>query len=873
MPKKKEPKKQSKKPAKTEESEVVSTAGKLLPQSITNEIKTAYLDYAMSVIVSRALPDARDGLKPVQRRILYAMWSIGLRANAKFRKSANVVGEVMAKYHPHGDSAIYEAMVRMAQDFSYRQPLVRGQGNFGSMDGDGAAAMRYTEAKLQSLAESLLLDIEKQTVDFRPNYDGSHREPSVLPAKFPNLLLNGTLGIAVGMATNIPPHNLRELCNAVLLLIDKPEATLDDLMEHVQGPDFPTGATVYGAKDLKAAYATGKGGVVVRANAEIVEGKKGAFKIVVSEIPYMLNKASLLEKIAMLVRDKKLEGIRDLRDESSKGEVRVVIELKKDAYPRKVLNRLYQLTPLQTSFHYNMVALIDGIQPRVLGLKTLLEEYIKHRQEVVRRRTEFDLARAKDRAHILEGLMIALAKIDDVIKTIKKSKDRDEAKGNLMKKFKMTDVQAIAILEMRLQSLANLEQLKIETEYNEKMELIKALEAILKSQKKMMSVIRGEIEEIRDQFGEDRRTKIMKSGVKEFSMEDVIPDTQSIVMMTKDGYIKRVDPDTFRTQGRGGKGVMGLTTKEEDTVEQMFTATTHQDLMFFTSRGRVFKLKVYEMPEASRTAKGQAIVNFLQLAPGENVTALMKSRDLENAKFIVMVTTNGTIKKTSIDDFENVRRSGLIAIKLKAGDSLEWVKTSTGKDEIMLATRNGMAIRFPESDVRAMGRTASGVRGIKLKGEDQVIGMSVIKPEEIKDSRMLMVISENGYGKRTSIKEYKVQKRGGSGIKTANVTAKTGKLVSARKVSAKDTRDLLVVSTGGQVIRVGVKTVSALKRSTQGVRVMRFKKSGDTVVSVALMENEPADESGSAVSKSSPGKSASAKTSVKKGKTTKKKKK
>ncbi|MFH1631847.1 MAG: DNA gyrase subunit A [bacterium] len=821
----------------------IATNDRMIPQAITDEMKRAYLDYAMSVIVSRALPDVRDGLKPVQRRILYAMWSIGLRANAKFRKSANVVGEVMAKYHPHGDSSIYEAMVRMAQDFSYRHPLVRGQGNFGSMDGDSAAAMRYTEAKLEAIAEELLIDIEKDTVNFRPNYDGSHKEPSVLPAKLPNLLLNGTVGIAVGMATNIPPHNLREISNAVLTLIDKKDATLDDLMEHVQGPDFPTGAIVYGASDIKGAYATGKGGVVVRAAAEIVEGKKGTSDIIVTEIPYMVNKATLLEKIADLVRSKKLEGIRDLRDESNKDGVRVVIELKKDAYPRKVLNRLYQSTSLQTAFHYNMVALVDGgVQPRVLGLKGILEEFIKHRREVVRRRTEFDLARAQERAHILEGLKIALAKIDQVIKTIKKSKDRDEARKNLMKQFKMTERQAVAILEMKLQSLANLERLRIEIEYKEKLALIKELQSILKSDTKLMGIIRDEVVEIRDKFGEDRRTKIIKSGVKEFSMEDVIPDSETVVMMTRDGYIKRVDPEGFRKQARGGKGVMGLTTKEEDVVESIFATTTHQDLMFFTSRGRVFKLKVYEIPEATRTSKGQAIVNFLQLAPGEKITATLKGRDLEGAKFIVMVTSGGTIKKTDLNDFDNVRRSGLIAIKLKDGDSLEWAKASIGDDDVVLATANGMAIRFNEKDIRSMGRVAAGVRGIKLKGDDSVIGMTMANQADLKKGRYLLVIMENGFGKRTKVTEYKAQNRGGMGIRTAKVTAKTGKLVSARIVKDKDTRDLLVVSAQGQVIRTAVTSVSVLGRATQGVRVMRFKNEGDTVSSVTLVRTEKAQQ-------------------------------
>ena len=701
------------------------------------------------------------------------------------------------------------------------------------MDGDRAAAMRYTEAKLESVAEHLLTDIEKNTVDFRPNYDGSHKEPSVLPAKSPNLLVNGTLGIAVGMATNIPPHNLGEICNAVIELIDNKEATIEDLMKHIQGPDFPTGATIYGSKDILAASATGKGGVVVRADAEIIEGKKGTHKIIISSVPYMVNKAALLEKIALLVREKKLEGIRDLRDESNKDGVRMVVELKKDAYPRKVLNRLYQMTSLQTTFHYNMVALIDGIQPRVLGVKPILEEYIKHRKEIVRRRTEFDLKRAQDRAHILEGLKIALEKIDKVIETIKKSKDKDEARANLMAKFKMSERQAIAILEMRLQNLANLERLKIEQEYAEKMKLIKELESILKSEKKMLGIIREEVETIRDTYANPRRTKIVKAGIKDFRIEDIIPDSETIVMMTKDGYIKRMDPNGFRAQSRGGKGVAGLTTKEADTVETIFSTSTHQEMMFFTSRGRVFKLKVYEIPEASRTAKGQAIVNFLQLAPGEKITAHMSSRDLEGKKFIMMVTTSGTIKKTPIGDFANTRRTGLIAIKLKNGDSLEWIRATSGEAEVMLVTANAMAIRFKESDVRSMGRVATGVRGIKMKGGDYIVGMGIIGVDDA--DALLLVASENGYGKRTSVKEYKVQKRGGSGIRTGKITDKTGRIVSARIVWPKDNRDMLIISKGGQVIRTGLKSVSKLGRATQGVRVMRFKKAGDKLSSLALV--------------------------------------
>ncbi len=836
MPKKNNPEKESTR----KDISPASEGGQLFDQSISGEMKRAYLDYAMSVIVSRALPDVRDGLKPVQRRILYAMWMIGLKPSAKFRKSANVVGEVMAKYHPHGDSSIYEAMVRMAQDFSYRHPLVRGQGNFGSMDGDPAAAMRYTEAKLEHVSEDLLGDIEKDTVDFRPNYDGSHKEPTVLPTRVPNLLINGTLGIAVGMATNIPPHNLREICDATMVLIDNPDATLDDLFEHIKGPDFPTGATAYSMKDIKTALSTGRGGVVVRAKSEITENKKGQHRIIVTEIPYMVNKATLLEKIAGLVRDKKLDGIRDLRDESNKDGVRVVVELKKDAYPKKVLNRLYQMTPLQTTFHYNMVALIDGLQPRILGVKMMLEEFIKHREVVVRRRTEFELRKAEDRAHILEGLKIALEFIDKVIATIKKSKDKEEARGNLMKQFRMTERQAIAILEMRLSSLANLERLKIEQEYDEKMKLIKELKSILNSHKKLMGIIREELEQVRNNYGEDRRTNIIKTGIKEFSIEDVIPDSQTIVMMTADGYIKRVAPDAFRKQARGGKGVVGLSTKEEDTVESMFASSTHQDVMFFTSRGRVFKLKVYEIPETNRTAKGQAIVNFLQLAPGEKVTATMTSRDLDESKFIIMVTTDGTIKKTKVEDFTNVRRSGLIAIKLKDGESLEWVHATHGENDVLLVTSNAMSIRFPESDLRPMGRVASGVRGIKMRGEDSIVGMGIVEKDGT--DTLLMIITENGYGKRTALKEYKSQKRSGSGIRTAKVTPKTGKVVAGRIVKKKDSRDLLVISHGGQVIRLGLNAINALGRATQGVRVMRFKKAGDRVSGVAFIDNAVDEE-------------------------------
>lgn len=810
----------------------------VVPQSLVSEMQTSYLDYAMSVIVGRALPDIRDGLKPVHRRILYSMWQTGLRSGSKFKKCATVVGDVLGKYHPHGDSAVYDSLVRLAQDFSMRLPLVRGQGNFGSVDGDSAAAYRYTEAKLEQVSEELLVDIEKDTVDFMPNFDGTHKEPKVLPAKLPNLLINGTVGIAVGMASNIPPHNLTEVADAVLHLIKHKDATIDDLAEIVQGPDFPTGAIAYNRKDMKQAFSTGKGGVVVRAKTEIVEDKKGNYRIIVTEIPYQVNKANLLMKIADNIREKKIDGIRDLRDESNKDGIRIVIELKKDAYPKKVLNRLYQTSQLQETMHYNMLALIDGIQPRVLNLKMILEEYIKHRREVVRRRTEFDLNKAKDRAHILEGLRIAILKIDEIIKVIKQSKDKDEARLNLVSKFKLSDRQAGAILDMRLQSLANLETLKVETEYNEKLEIIKQLEAILKSETKMMAVIATEVEELRDKYGEPRRTQIIPHGIKQFSIEDVVPDTQTVVMITRAGYIKRLPPDTFKTQKRGGKGVAGLTTKENDVVEQVFTTTTHKDLLFFTTRGRVFGLKAYDVPEASRTAKGQAIVNFLQLSPGETVSATFSMGDMEKMQYLLMVTAKGKVKKVELDQFENIRRSGLIAIKLADGDSLEWVRPTSGKDQVILVSRQGQAIRFDETDVRPMGRVAAGVRGMKFKSEDQIVGMNVISDEVSKKGGQLFVVMENGYGKRSKLKEYKVQGRGGSGIKTANITKKTGEIVSAFIVSSDDTRDVFVITEAGQVLRSTLKSVSVLGRATQGVRIMRFKKDGDTVASVTLIKTQ-----------------------------------
>lgn len=809
--------------------------GRIESAPIVDEIKKSYLEYAMSVIISRALPDVRDGLKPVHRRILYAMWNIGLKHTAKFRKSAHVVGEVMAKYHPHGDSSIYDAMVRLAQDFNMRHQLVDGQGNFGSMDGDSAAAMRYTEARLRAAAEEMLFDIEKNTVNFSPTYDGSHQEPMVLPAKLPNLLLNGTMGIAVGMATNIAPHNLSELCDGIIRLIDQPKTNVEELAEIIKGPDFPTGGVIYNKKDIMNAYATGRGGIVVRAKAEIQEGRTGHFNIIVTEVPYQVNKAVLIEKIATLVQEKKMEGIKDLRDESNKDGVRIVIELKKDAYPKKVLNQLYKNTELQTTFHFNMLALVDGIQPRVLNLKNILDEFIRHRQVVVRRRTEFDLEKNKDRAHILEGLKMALDKIDLIIKIIRASENKEEAKINLMQKFKFTDRQVTAILEMKLQQLANLERQKIEDELKEKRAIIKELESILASETKILNIVKKETEEIKEKFGEERRTQIVAHGVKEFTTEDLIPNEPTIILITSDGYIKRLPPDTFRQQSRGGKGVIGITTKEEESVEQIRSTNTHDNILFFTNRGRVFQLMAYDIPQGSRTAKGQALVNFLQLAPNEKVTALLSMNDLSNIKNLVMVTTRGLIKKTALEDFSNVRRSGLIALKLKPDDNLEWVKPSTGNDEIMIATKMGQAIHFKEKDVRVMGRNASGVRGTRLKSNDEVIGMDIVDPKN--KSLEFLTIGANGVGKRTPLDEYKVQGRGGSGIKTANITEKTGPLIHAQVVDKVDAEnhDIIIMSAKGQVIRLPFKSIATSGRATQGTRLMRFKEEGDHVVSVAML--------------------------------------
>lgn len=817
-------------------SEPVSdNIGVIHNRTIESEMQESYLDYAMSVIVSRALPDVRDGLKPVHRRILYAMHELGLRHNVKHRKSATVVGDVLGKYHPHGDQAVYQSMVHMAQDFSLRYPLIDGQGNFGSMDGDGAAAMRYTEARMSGVAEEILTDLDKETVDWRDNYDSTRQEPSVLPGKLPNLLLTGSLGIAVGMATDIPPHNLGEIVDGINMLIENPKATTEDLTEVVKGPDFPTGGIIYDIAAIKNAYATGRGGIVMRGKTEIIETKTGSYQIIVNEIPFRVNKATLLERIADLVRDKKLEGIKDVRDESDKDGVRIVIDLKKEALANKILNQLFSYTQLQESFHVNMLALVDGIEPHVLNLKTILEKYIEHRQIVVRRRTEFELKKALERAHILEGLKKALDHIDEVIQTIKKSPTKEEAFHNLIKKFKLSEIQTQAILEMRLQTLAGLERKKIEDELEEKRKLIAELESILNSPKRILGIIKKEIDELKEKYGDERRTMIVPSPVGTFAAEDLIPESNVIVTITKSGYVKRLAPDTYRQQSRGGKGVIGQTLKEEDAVDTLLSANTHDDIMFFTNKGRVFVTKVYELPEGSRVSKGQALINFLQLGANESTTAVLALSKKHPTKFLVMSTKNGLVKKVDRDEFFKVRKSGMIAIGLKNDDELKWVNFSNGSDEIMLSTENGQAIRFKETDVRAMGRTASGVTGMRLKKDDHIISMDLISKEVDIKKLEVLVVTENGQGKKTPLADYKIQKRGGSGIKTVKITEKTGKIVSMYILDGSEEKDLVVISEKGQTIRTSLKTISTLGRATQGVRVMKLDP-GDKVASATIIE-------------------------------------
>ncbi len=805
-------------------------------RTIENEMEESYLQYSMSVIVARALPDVRDGLKPVQRRILYVMGLSGLRSTAKFRKSATVVGDVMGSYHPHGDASIYDTMVRMAQPWSMRYELVDGQGNFGSMDGDPPAAYRYTEARMTKPAEEMLADIDKDTVDFRPNFDDSKQEPSVLPAKLPNLLLNGQIGIAVGMATNIPPHNLSELVDATVELIDNKDATLDDLLRHVKGPDFPTGGIVYGGESMRSAYATGRGGITIRSIAVIEDNpsKKDGHRIVITEIPYGINKASLVEKIADLVKSKRIIGISDLRDESARGTVKIVIDLKKDAYPKKILNQLFKMSPLQTSLHYNMLALIDGIQPRVLGLEDILKEYLKHRKKVVRRRTEFELKKAQAREHILEGLTLALDHIDEVIKTIRASKTTEEAQKNLVKKFKLSEIQAKAILAMQLRTLAGLERKKIEDELIELKKLIAGLKKILGDEKMIMAIIKDELLEVKEKFGDKRRTKIIGKELGKMSDEDLIPNEQVVVTLTSGNYIKRSLATDYRAQGRGGKGKRGMITKEEDIIEQLVLANTHDTLLFFTNKGRVLKLKTYEVPPVGLKAKGIAIVNLLQLQPEETVSAIVKLKEHIEAGegYLFMCTRKGIVKKTALEKYQNIRASGIISINLDDDDELKWIRQTDGEEEIIISTMLGQSIRFKETDVRAMGRSARGVRGIRLREGDQVIGMNVVE-----EGSFIFVISEYGYGKRTKINQFTPHRRGGVGIKAAVVKKKTGNLVGVRSLRA-GADEVIVISKQGQVIRLSLKDIPAIGRATQGVRIMRLAKD-DSVASVGLVQQPP----------------------------------
>ena len=817
--------------------ETLASIGRIAPRPIVSEMEESYLGYAMSVIVSRALPDARDGLKPVHRRILYVMHELGLRSGAKFRKSAAVVGDVMGKYHPHGDSAIYDALARMAQDFSMRHMLVNGQGNFGSIDGDNPAAMRYTEAKMQKLTEEMLQDIEKDTVEFRPNYDDSKQEPSVLPAKVPNLLLNGAVGIAVGMATNIPPHNLGELSDALLHLLENPDATVEDLLEFIKGPDFPTGGVVYNAESLKQAYLTGRGTVVVRGKAEIEEGKNGRYRIRINEIPYQVNKSTMIEKMAKLVQDKVVQGISDIRDESDREGIRIIIDLKKEAYPQKVLNLLFKHTDLQNSFGYNMIALTDGIQPRLCNLQELLQVFIEHRREVVRRRITYDRDRAKERAHILEGLKKALDNIDEVVETIKKSKTKEVAKDKLMEKFKLSALQADAILLMRLQTLSGLERQKIEDELAEKKKFIAECEELLGSQKKMDGIIGSEITQLKESFEDGRRTTVVKHAVGEFSAKDTIPNAPMIVALTSGGYVKRLSPMQFKAQQRGGKGVKGMTTKDDDEILQLHHVMNHDDLLFFTNTGRVFRLPVYELPQGSRIAKGQAIVNLLQLQPDECVTAILQA-DLKDKTHLFMVTRDGTVKRTEVAQFDNIRRSGLIAQKMPSGDQLKWVVATTGDNEVLIVSKKGKAIRFKEDDVRAMGRAAAGVRGIKLGAGDEVVEAAVISdPAKSK----LLVVMENGLGKMTVTDQYRFQGRGGTGVKAAQLTAKTGDIVGACVLEEGDEGDLICISKQGQTIRMQLSDIPSRGRATQGVIIMRLK-ARDKVATMSVLMRDPDEE-------------------------------
>ena len=800
--------------------------------TVEGVMENSFLRYSMSVLIDRALPDVRDGLKPVNRRILYAMEKNGRKAPHATVKSARIVGEVMGKYHPHGDSSIYDAMVNLAQSWKMRYTLVEGQGNFGSMDGDEPAASRYTEARMDKVGSELLSDIDKNTVDFRDNFDGTEKEPVVLPSALPNILLNGQMGIAVGMATNIPPHNLREVVDATVAQIDNPDITLDELMQYVKGPDFPTGAEVYGGEPMRRAYETGRGSVTIRAVANIEERKNGRFNIVITEVPYGMSKEGFVDKVRELVLAKKLDHIADARDESARGKIRIVVELKKDAFPKKILNQLYKMTGLQTTFHYNVLALVDGIQPKVMGLKEILAEFIKHRQKVIRRRTEFDLNKAKERAHILEGLKIALDHIDEVIKTIRES--YDDADKRLMERFGLSEVQAAAILAMQLRRLQGLERDKIENELKELHELIKKLEAILADENEVLRVVKEELIAARDKFGDDRRSKIINHELGKFVEEDLIPDEESVVLLTAQGYVKRVLQSDFKKQNRGGKGRRGMTTKEEDVIDTIITANSHDFLLFFTSQGRVFRIKAYEIPQSSLIAKGTAAVNLLSMHPDEKITAVIKqgSEAGENG-FLFMATTKGTIKKTALKDYENIRTNGLITIKLDDGDELRWVRGTTGENDIIISTSAGQAVRFNEKEVRPMGRAARGVRGVRLRPNDTVVGMDVVSDP---DNQKLIVMATKGYGKMTAATNFPPHKRGGVGVKVAAVTAKTGPIAAVHTLDPA-AKEIIMMSTSGQAIRVAVKDIPTLGRATQGVRVMKLND-GDFVASIGIIPEE-----------------------------------
>ena len=853
----------------------MSKIGNIINTEITKEMKKSYLDYAMSVIVSRALPDVRDGLKPVHRRILFAMKGMGQTHKASFSKSAKIVGEVMGKYHPHGDQPIYGAMVRLAQDFSMRYPLVHGQGNFGSVDGDPPAAMRYTEAKMAKFAAEILADIDKQTVPFVDNFDGSLQEPVYLPSRIPNLILMGSDGIAVGMATKIPPHNLTEVVDALLFMLNKGkvvtpeknafdiqkinlledkdtfirapevsgfevETNAEELIKYIKGPDFPTGAAIFGKSEILKAYLTGKGKMTVRAKAETEEDNRGRLKIVISEIPYQVNKANLIEKIAHMVRDKKIVGIGDLRDESDQRGMSIVIELKKNAKPKVVLNKLYKFTQMQTTYAANMVALINGI-PKLMTLRQILLEFIHHRQQVITRRTFQELKEAKHRAHILEGLKIALDNLDEVIETIKKSKDAEVAKTNLMKKFSLSDLQAEAILEMQLRRLAALERKKIEDEYKAIMELIDQLVSLLTYPEKIIDLIKEELTEIKNEYGDERRTKIFAQGVDEFSEEDLIPAEECLITLTETGYIKRMPLGTYHSQRRGGKGVTGMTTKEEDDIAQIFSCNTHDQVLFFTNKGRVFAIPAWEIDEGSRQSKCHAVINLINIEQDEQIQAVLPLAKQNGKRFIFMVTRNGTVKKTSLEKFANIRASGLIALKLRDDDQLCWVNTTNGDDHVLLISYEGKSIRFKETDARPMQRDTMGVRGINLKKGDFVVAAETFsaiqsppKDKRKKHFRDVVVIMEKGLGKRTGLKEYPLQKRGGVGVKVANATTKTGKVVAAQIITQKH-RKMIVTSKKAQVIKLPLKNIPRLGRDTQGVIIMRFSKSGDTVAAAACL--------------------------------------